>query len=99
MNTVILLLLFAGGLMFAAASLLSMRNYWTTRGLTNYWLLIGVTALLGAAWTGSVILGDLFGITVGWLQHARVMLAVAALGGYTVSLVQASAADVVTEIV
>ncbi len=85
--------------MFVTASLLSFKNYWRTRGLTNYWLFIAVTALFGAAWTGNIIIGDVFGVTAIWLQDSQLALIASSLVGYTASLMKASAVDVIAEIV
>lgn len=92
-------LLVSGGLMFIAAAVLSARNYWTTRGVTQYWLLVSVAAVLGTAWAGVMMLDTVAGMSDPLVQAAQLPLAVAAFIGYAVSVVKASATEVVAEVV
>lgn len=85
--------------MFLTALLLSAKNYWTTRGITNYWLFVAVAALLGTGWSGSLILEHVAGVTHPVIHGSRLPLVVTAFIGYTASLVNAAAADVVAEVV
>lgn len=92
-------LLLTGAVTFAGAFVLSVRNYWTTRGITRYWLLIAAVALLGTAWAGSITVETVFNVHGTVAQNVQLPLIITAAAGYAASLVNAVADDVVSMVV
>lgn len=98
-DSIHVVLYLVGTTTFFIAALLSFRNYWSTRGLTNYWLFVSVAAFTGTTWAGSMTLAEAFGLVSPFLQELHVSLAAMTLAGYAVSFVKATTSDIVTEVI
>lgn len=87
-----------GSITFLSATAVCLKNYWRTRGITNYWSFVTIVAALGTVWAGSFLV-DTFGVSLRFLSESQLLLAGLMLIGYTASMTKAVSDDIVTEVV
>lgn len=98
MEDSVIILHVLGTILFLYAAVLSTKNYFKTRGITSYWLMITVVAIVGAAWAGSYV-AEAAGVQPAVLDQTRFPLAASTLVGYTASVAKAVSTDAITEII